>query len=74
MTTETPNDTTNDHAHQLAREQYVESDLFRTDAVEWFANTRELPADLIDAVCAHYVTSTDFGTAVDDITNGWREL
>jgi hypothetical protein len=55
---------------ELAAEEYEASDDFATDAIEWIADAKSLPADLVELATAHYRTSREFETKVQDALDG----
>lgn len=55
-----------------AANAYEASDDFVTDALQWVADARDLPGDLVDKVLRHYRESPAFVAAVEDVQVGER--
>lgn len=59
-------------SYDEAADAYEASDDFVTDALQWVADDRDLPAELVETVLRHYRESPAYVTAVEDVMAGER--
>lgn len=55
-----------------AANAYEATDDFVTDALQWVADARDLPGELVEKVLQHYRQSPAFTSAVEDVQAGDR--
>lgn len=53
-------------------ERYEASDAFVVDAIDWCVGARDLPAHVVDVICAAYRESATYANVVEDLRAGLR--